>query len=624
MREPMITHRKYFSILFIMLVIVFMFVFTQVAKESISDYDVNAHAAKPPVSGSLRWTPEDGALASMALGTESLPAEGRYVLLLGDESNDAGRVVCQWCRYTKRNLAVRSSAQGCSPGVNPPDLILVDATVIDCGREEAALMALVEAGCDLLFCNLPGPQVIRAREGLRTLLGIREVRADSIEVEGIHLFEDFFLGGRYIYAATDEESRKRQDLTLEMPWYITLSGTKTYMVGMLEELLEDEEAMNEYFPGVIWRNSYKGANVFAVNGDYLSDITGLGILSAVYYEARPYDLYPVINAQNLVVVDYPSFAEENTEVIQKLYSRSPKALQQDIVWPMLLSMARRGGWKLTSFLVPQYDYQDGAEPNAENYQFYLQQFREVEAEAGISLRHSDQITLAEKVERDEAFYDSANSRYVYTAAYAEPSEFMKLKDQPEAAFTSEIRTVACEYRPDMSLVFYCDDEITGQSIIGDARTHTYKENVRLRGLETALGYSMVKIDIHDVLWTESEDTLWEKMSEKVTSNLDTWWKAFQAFDKTTLSESDRRVRTFLNLDYKERREDDRISLEIEGMEEECWFLLRTHGEKIAEIQGAEYERVERDAYLLHVLEDRVEIRLEKNRGVLKYTLPEED
>ena len=47
MREPMITHRKYFSILFIMLVIVFMFVFTQVAKESISDYDVNAHAAKP-------------------------------------------------------------------------------------------------------------------------------------------------------------------------------------------------------------------------------------------------------------------------------------------------------------------------------------------------------------------------------------------------------------------------------------------------------------------------------------------------------------------------------------------------------------------------------------------------
>ena len=84
------------------------------------------------------------------------------------------------------------------------------------------------------------------------------------------------------------------------------------------------------------------------------------------------------------------------------------------------------------------------------------------------------------------------------------------------------------------------------------------------------------------------------------------------------------MRTFLNLDYKERREDDRISLEIEGMEEECWFLLRTHGEKIAEIQGAEYERVERDAYLLHVLEDRVEIRLEKNRGVLKYTLPEED
>lgn len=622
MTERMITHRKYWSIVSMMAVIVFMFVFTQVAKETISDYEVNSYAARPAVSGGLRWTP-DAQVSAESVMSGNLPEGARYVVLLGDEANGVGQVVSQWCQYTKRDLVVLRSVAGYSPGSSRPDLILIDSTVADCVGEVADLTRLARAGCDLFFCNLPGPQVIRAQEGLRSLLGIQEVRADSIEVEGIHLFGDFFLGGRYIYVATDEESRKRQDLPLEMPWYITLTGTKTYMVGMLEELLQDDPAMNEYFPGIVWRNRYEDASVFAVNGDFMSDIMGLGILSAIYYEANPYALYPVINAQNLVTTDYPNFSEENAEVLRGIYSRTPRSLQQDIMWPMLLSTVRKGGWRLTSFITPQYDYRDGVEPDGGNFHFYLQQFREVEAEAGISLRHGDQVTLEEKMERDESFYGGLDVDYTYSAAYADPEEFRNRMDAPEADFAAGVRTVACEYRPDTPLVFYYSDNVTGQSIVGDARTHTYLEDVRLRSLETALGYSTVKIDVHDVLWPEDEDTYWENVFEKMVSNLDTWWKAFQAFERTTLTQSDSRLRTFLNLDYQDHRAEDRIFMTVEGAEAESWFLLRTHGEKIAELWGAEYQEIEKDAYLLHVLEDQVEIRLEKNRGTVKYTMPQE-
>ncbi len=628
MTERMITHRKYLSMVSMMAVIVVLFVFSQVAKETISNYDTNTYASRPPVSGSLRWTPTvaGGTRGDPDQSLEALPEEGRFVLLLGDEANEVGSVVSQWCLYTKRNLAVRRSASGYSPGTRRPDLILIDSTVIDCGAETPELIRLAEQGCDLLFCNLPGVPVIRAGEDLRALLGIQEVRADSIEVEGIHLFEDFFLGGRYIYVVADEESQKRQDLNLEMPWYVTLTGTKTYMVGMLEELLEDEVARNEYFPGIVWRNSYGRAKVFAVNGDYMSDVTGLGILSAVFYEARDYALYPIVNAQNLVATDYPNFSEENAEKLREIYSRTSRSLQQDIMWPMILSAARKGGWKLTSFVAPQYDYQDEAEPDAGNFPFYLQQFREIDAEAGVSLRHSERVTLAEKVERDGAFYRTLDSGYQYSAGYADAKEVPELTElakSPEGEFAAGLRTVACEYETDMPLVFYYDDQVTGQSITSDARTHTYKEDLRLRSLETAMGYSTVKLDVHDVLWPESRDTYWEKVFEKMVSNLDTWWRAFQAFEKTTLSESDGRLRTFLNLNYKDRREGDWISLEVEHMEEDGWFLLRTHGEGIAELRGAEYQEIERDAYLLHVLEDQVEIRLEKSQGIPKYTEAEE-
>lgn len=92
-----------------------------------------------------------------------------------------------------------------------------------------------------------------------------------------------------------------------------------------------------------------------------------------------------------------------------------------------------------------------------------------------------------------------------------------------------------------------------------------------------------------------------------------------AFGKTTLSESDGRVRTFLNLDYQQKRVDDTIYLEISGSDG-GWFILRTHGEKITGMDGGTYVEIEEDAYLINAERQEVEIHLERSRGLLKYTL----
>ena len=95
MTERMITHRKYLSMVSMMAVIVVLFVFSQVAKETISNYDTNTYASRPPVSGSLRWTPTvaGGTRGDPDQSLEALPEEGRFVLLLGDEANEVGSVV---------------------------------------------------------------------------------------------------------------------------------------------------------------------------------------------------------------------------------------------------------------------------------------------------------------------------------------------------------------------------------------------------------------------------------------------------------------------------------------------------------------------------------------------------
>ena len=83
-------------------------------------------------------------------------------------------------------------------------------------------------------------------------------------------------------------------MNIRIPWYVTGSGTKTYMVGfvsnqvyrenMTQQLrakyaaVSDEDTVeNMVLPAVIWRHGTSNASVFCVNGDFLSDISGVGI-----------------------------------------------------------------------------------------------------------------------------------------------------------------------------------------------------------------------------------------------------------------------------------------------------------------------------------------------------------
>ncbi len=635
----MVSRRNFFSIVVMMAVLLFMFQFSQIIKENGSDYDVNAYALEDAVSYAPKWQADSAGVASCPAGSSSnqeikfeeegvriSSAGGNYVVFCGSEKDAVYPVVEQWCIYTKRGLTVYANPDDYLPAEeNLPDAVLIDSARINLAQNFPAFSRLTDLGVTLIFCNLPNAAALRGNQ-ICNLLGIQQIPSEHIEVEGVHLFSGFLLGGEIWYMAEKEEEKKNQDLELNIPWYITAGGTKTYMVGVLEELLKEEDAKNEYFPPLIWRSSYGNSKVFVVNGDYLSDMTGLGILDAMMYEAASYVIYPIVNAQNALVTDYPEFAGENDAVMMELYSRQMDAVQRDVCWPDLAALIERNKLKLTCMFAPQYNYLDESEPSGDSMPFYLQQLKETEAEAGMSLTYGEGISLQEKLARDEQFYHSMNHRYVYTSVFVAAENTEQLKEAlPESALLKNVRTVAGDYSRNEPVISWhgsSDQEydITLQSVTSDVKTHTYSNDLFVRSLETALGYSNVRIDMHDVLWPQSKEDQWENMYDSMASNLNTYWKAFSSFDHTTLTESDRRIRTFLNMDYRDRREGDRVLLEMFGAEE-GWFLFRVHGEEIASINGAEYEEIESGTYLLHVTEENAEICLRKNRGLLEYTYP---
>ena len=139
--------------------------------------------------------------------------------------------------------------------------------------------------------------------------------------------------------------------------------------------------------------------------------------------------------------------------------------------------------------------------------------------------------------------------------------------------------------------------------------YAYSDDIRMRSIQTALGYTNVMLDMYDIFWPQEKTDRWEVMQKRFSSNLLTYWKNFAGFDSTTLSESNARTRTFLNLDYSQSREDNEITLKTS--EPGSWFVLRLHDEEIDEVEGGTETKLEDNAYLIYAEVTTVKIQVKE-------------
>lgn len=608
----MVSRRNYLTIAMMFVILLFMFQFTGVMKEQLSEYESNEYADDTTTS----FQRSDAFLA------EQTSADACEVIYVGEAGGAEESVVKTWCSYRKRtffcssSLALLDSLQD-----DALQVLVVDGSKVTSEEEVAVLRREAQMGVTVIFATLPQSSVIREYRDLRELLGIRAVIADEIPLAGMHLFSGFLLGGEEIYEVTEPGEEERQDMNPSVPWYTTGAGTKTYMVGTLSDEtieqtvdneiraqyvgMEEEAAKNSLLPAILWRNSVDTAKIFCVNGDYLADISAVGILDAMMGETYDYDIYPVINAQNLVIADLPAFVSENEEEMQKRYSQSAQAVYQEIVWPSLTSIASRTGAKMTCMMTPQFTYTDEEEPDGENVTYYLKRLKEEHAEAGLSADSREGIPLSEKIKQDQTFWQTYAPSYRFLSLYADGVKSIG----EESALPAEIRTVALGSGASEA-VGYLNENVTLQPSTSSGIRHTFLDDFKVKCMETALGYSNITLDLYSVTYPEGDEDSWEKMSKKIAANLGTYWKAYEAFDATTLTESDVRIRRFLALDYKQQRTDNVIMLSLEHREDAAWFLLRLHGEEVTEVAGGSFEEVEDGVYLILAEEDEVSVEVQ--------------
>lgn len=588
----MISRRRYLSICMMMAVVLLLFQLTVVIRDRENEYDVNRYLTDTQVNSGSAWTaPELGG------DTETL-------VYIGDPKSNVKKVVEQWCGYTKRRLLSYGSLSGYQESAEQPLLLCISGAQT-LSEDVDRLISMAEKGQNMLFYDLPSGQDLAKDSEYMSLLGIRKVMREQVPLKEIRLFPGFLLGGEVIYKGGEEDALKARGMDFSVDWFRNGEGTKVYMTGVVKE----EGVRNEYQPGLIWRNSYGDAKIFVVNGDYMYGQAGMGILSAMVYEAKEYDIYPVINAQNLSVVNFPGFSDENTRELEEIYVRNQRSMWRDLIWPDLIATSRKSGYQMTAFFSPQMDYKSEETMWGDEVEFFLRQLNEQSGEAGLSMDRLSETDLSEKLEADQTFYKDAGIQYQFGAAYARPEDVEELLGEEREGILKDLRTVVSEGENGDPLISYCSSTVTRQNITADGTFFTAGQDFSTRALETALGYANILADMKRVSWPESEEDHWEKLFDVLSSDINTYWNPFSGFEKTTMSESDRRVRSFLAVDYEEERRENQITLNVTEETEDAWFVLRTHGEKILAMEGGEYEELETDVFLIHALGDQVEIEL---------------
>ena len=599
----MVSRRKFFSIAIMMFVLLFMFQFSMVLRDRQNTYDVNSNLAPKQNDGKNVWKNEE--LDPASVGT----TDRRYVLFVGDSSSDMAEAVSRWCTYAKWDISKCSSMEKFKENdKNLPGMLILESEKYALDDNLKKIEELEQKGVIIVFGCLEDPKNIEKNQELQDFLGIYKIVSKKTELTGAKLFEGLLLGGEVIYETPeDKDERDRQDLQLNVPWYQVGSGTKTYMVGLLDQSKQKETVENEELPTLIWRNGIRNGSIFCVVGDYMKDSTALGLLDGMVAEASSYYIYPVVNAQNLSMINFPVFADENNEQMMELYSQSITGMARDIMWPSLISIVEKGGLKMTCFMQPQTNYKDGIEPTSRDLVFYLKQMKEQNAEAGLSLQYKNVESLRDKLNQDAEFFRKADSSYKYGAAYTEEKDLDTVKALMNTELMKNVSTLVCEYTEDEPVISYCTDSVTLQSVTSDGMNYTYSDDIRMRSIQSSLGYTNVMLNMQKIFWPERKKDRWQIMQKRFSSNLLTYWKNFTGFDSTTLSESNTRTRTFLNLDFSETRTDDEITLKTS--ESGSWFILRTHGEEIEEIEGGTQKKLEDNVYLIQAQDTTVKIQV---------------
>lgn len=604
MKNRMLSKRVYFTVSALMMLVLFMFQFSGIIRKKYNNFDENKYAVSEKNDLNKNnvftvLTDEDKVVKSIS----------GYIVYIGDINTKTGNTVYEWCSYTKRNLLVyKTVSQYHRYNEKYPDAILIDSDYVNIDRDIDTFSLLTDYGINLVFCTLPSYSEISENQRFEQLCGISP-HSESVNASGLKLYSGFLFGGEAWYTKENDPDGKFQNMNLTIPWYNTSNATKTYMSAVVES--EDGSKIdNEDQPAVIWRKSHDHAYVFCINGDYIKDISGIGILTAIMSESKDLDIYPVVDSQSVIVNNFPMFSFENDDAVEKYYLRNTSSLLENVIWPDISNLAESTGARFTFMAAPQINYSDNNLVSVREMDYFFRLFSEISSEAGLTTTRDDASSIGEKLTADAGIFSNYLSNYKFTSIIARKDELENVLSSKNSLI-DDVNTIVTDSQDygGTKLFSYVNDNVINVECPVTSDKYTYSDDFRQRCFQTALAYTNIEFNMTGVCNPDDEKELWNEEIKSKSTALTSYMKNSKMFTKCSISQADKRIREFMAADYSYKQNSSYVSLDITGAQETARFIVRLRTGEVENVSGAVCTKVEKGVYLITAQSKHVEMTI---------------
>ena len=598
MKNRMLSKRVYFTVSSLMMLVLFMFQFSGIIRKKYNNFDENKYAVSEKNVFTV-LTDEDKVVKSIS----------GYIVYIGDINTKTGNTVYEWCNYTKRNLLVyKTVSQYHRYNEKYPDAVLIDSDYVNIDSDIDTFSLLTDYGINLVFCTLPSYSAISENQRFEQLCGISPHR-ESVNASGLKLYSGFLFGGEAWYTKENDPDGKFQNMKLTMPWYNTSNATKTYMSAVVES--EDGSKIdNEDQPAVIWRKSHDHAYVFCINGDYIKDISGIGILTAIMSESKDLDIYPVVDSQSVIVNNFPMFSFENDDAVEKYYFRNTSSLLENVIWPDISNLAESTGARFTFMAAPQINYSDNNLVSVREMDYFFRLFSEISSEAGLTTTRDDATSIDEKLTADAGIFSNYLSNYKFTSIIARKDELENVLSSKNSLI-DDVNTIVTDSQDygGTKLFSYVNDNVINVECPVTSDKYTYSDDFRQRCFQTALAYTNIEFNMTGVCNPDDEKELWNEEIKSKSTALTSYMKNSKMFTKCSISQADKRIREFMAADYSYKQNSSYVSLDITGAQDMTRFIVRLRTGDVENVSGAVCTKVEKGVYLITAQSKHVEMTI---------------
>jgi len=299
---------------------------------------------------------------------------------------------------------------------------------------------------------------------------------------------------------------------------------------------------------LIWRTFHQGGAIYAMNGDFFNDYSGMGILAGLIALAYGDFIYPIVGTKTILLDNFPFLPEDSSSI----YYRSPFAFARDVLWPDLSRMSAEFDLPFTAILNSGYFHNHDSQ-RAVNF-FANQLFKHGRGE----LRNADNSPDA--------------------AAFLLPGW--------DGAF-----------------------EWASEAAVKIPRTSGGIDGGRglfaMQSAATAMGFAMHHIDFAPVFAREYD---WPAFSRRLDGFFSQSFAALDFLETTTASRAAESLKNYLNTNIYITRRANGMDLEINGNDLPVSFILRTTRQFSGNF--ADIQKIGRGIYKITVIGDNLSIDFE--------------